>query len=486
MHDFENEGAKRTATGIGLFVSAVMLAGAGYMNARFAYNLGRTPLDSAVFAAIGVAIDIFLALSPFFFFSAIRAREWFGSAITLLLWLGLAGVSANAAIGHIAGSRLEAMSGRVAATTSYQDTRAELKRLNDRLGWLPKPTDSEGSLRAKIKAHQSQPIWLQTQECANQWSKPAKDFCAKHTELTSALTNVIEYDRTVVRINELQTKSDTAATNHVGVLADTADAQAGLYAKALGADPTTISGLLSLFVALVILLGASMGFYIALTPQRAAARTRSKAAAASSAALATEGGILLDISPSPVPALAKAPTAYIAPPRDLEPGGKELLRAIGMPEAPCDRREKDSRDVLGWRFYAYLVARKHVGDHSADDIDVMYEAFSIADNRVAWGMRIVKSELEAIGQRYVSSGLRIKEDGSRGTVWSIKPIAYAKLMDLLRKRGIATEAPKAPEPPSPAFAAEAEPAVETPAPKNVLSFFKRGPDTEAPKKATNG
>lgn len=442
MHGIENELSKKTATGIGLFVSTIMLAGSSYFNAIFAYRLGRTPVDGVVFAIIGVAIEVFLILMPFFFFSAIRAREWFSGIITLVIWVGLIGVSANAAVGHISGSRLDAMSGKIAAATSYQDTRAELKRLNERLNWLPKPTEAEGSLRAKIKAHQSQLIWQQTQECANQWNTTAKQFCAKFTELTSALNNVIEYDKTVTRIAELQAKSDAAAGNHVAVLAEGVDAQATLYAKFFGADAATVSGIISTIFAGVVLMVASLGFYISLTPQRAAQRARAVADAAPTAALTTEDGRIIDITPAPLapPQQPKGPN-ILTNGKEPEPDARALLRAMGMPDKPVEKRPRDLKEHVGIKFYCWLVCNNLVGEFSQDQITDYYTAFTLADYRDGWDVqRAVKPALKDLGDRFVMQELRRAPDDDSGpkrpTVWNIRRHPIPRLRKLLEKYGV--------------------------------------------------
>lgn len=470
MHSIDTDAGKKTVTGIGLFVSTVMLAGSCYFNAIFAFRLGRTPVDGVVFAIIGVAIEIFLILMPFFFFSAIRAREWFSGIITLVIWVGLVGVSANAAVGHISGSRLDAMSGKIAAATSYQDTRAELKRLNERLNWLPKPTEAEGSLRAKIKAHQSQLIWQQTQECANQWNTTAKQFCAKFTELTSALNNVIEYDKTVARIAELQAKSDAAVGNHVAVLTEGVDAQANLYAKFFGADAATVSGIISTIFAGVVLMVASLGFYISLTPQRAA--QRAKTAGGQPAALMTEDGRILttedgrviDITPGPLPPPPTPPKGpnILTSGKDPEPEARALLRAMGMPDKPVEKRPRDLKEHVGIKFYCWLVANNLVGEFSQDQITDYYTAYTLADYRDGWDVqRAVKPALKDLGDRFVMQELRRAsedDDGpKRPTVWHIRRHPVPRLRKLLEKHGVDLSTPDVPEaPPPPAPTADTD------------------------------
>lgn len=489
MHDFQSEAGKQTATGLGLFVSLVMLAGSSYMNALFAFKFGRGPIDGAVLAALGVSIDVFLMLMPFFLMSAIRGREVLNSIFMLAAWVVLLAVSANAAVGHIQGARIDAMSTKMAAATSYQDNRKEQKRLEERIEWLPKPTESEGSLRAKIKKEQSQLMWQQTAECANQWNSAQKKFCGQVTEMTSALNNVLEYDKAISRLAVIKAQNDAAGANHVAVIPDGVDPQAVMYGKFFQTDPTTVSGVISLLFAMVILMLASMGPYIALTPQRAAARMRAKEATAPQEqppqlALGTQSGLVIDITPTPPQPPGKAVAGYLVSPTGLSDEAKELLRAIGMPDKPCDKRPQDDDEVVGWRFLAWLQASNLTGDYTGDEIEAYYAAFVVQDNRTPHeAMRIVKNRLEGTSPRFVRKNpAGIKPGGKRGAVWTIRKIPLSVMMEALRKRGIVPQDLPPPAEPEP-NAAFQEPA-PTPA-KNVLSFFRRSADDE-PKKASGG
>ena len=473
MHAPRNSAEESVFKGLALFASLTMLMVSAYLNCRYMAKLAPSQTDAIAYGAVGIAADVLMGTLPFWLFPAIKRWQIVRALSIASLWVVCTAFSAQSAIGHIAGSRFEVLSGRTAAATSYQDTRAELKRLNERLGWLPKPADSEGSLRAKIKSHQSQPMWLNTQECANQWSKPAKDFCAKYTEMTSALTNTIEYDRVVIRIADLQAKSDAVGASHANILAEGADPQASTLGKWLGVDVTTMQGLLSMLGALMLLMGASLGPYAVLG---GAVRPDDGPQTATSEplALTTQDGRVIDITPSPP---SGKPQVLLPPSRDVSPEARALMKAMGVPDKPCNKREKDTREVLGIRFYAWLVANGQTGEFSQDAIDGLYDVFSLADYKAPWGMRIVKTELAGLGERYVKSGPRTMEDGSRPTIWTVKPASLARLTIMLEKAGaISKDLPPA------------EPVAEEPAqepPRNVFRLFGGRSDDEA-KKATNG
>lgn len=469
MHDLQSRTGKNTAAGLGLAASLMMLLVSAYLNARYMYALGRSPMDGYVYAGAGIAADVFMALAPFFFFAALKSREIMRGLFALVLWVGVTAFSAQSAIGHLASSRLDAASGRAVAATTYQDAREDLKQARQALGFVPAHRPI-ATVQADLEKQKINRAWSQTNECTQAFGNVAKTYCSGIKDLMAELGNAMEAEKIRKRIETLTAKSD-AVSSHNAVVASEADPQAKTLSVWFGKDVGTMQGWISLLGAMVLLMGAGIGPYVSLAGM--AEKPPRSPKEAPPAALATEGGLLLDMSPGPPQALTRAPQIMLPPAREIPAEAKDYLRSIGMPDRPCDRREKDARAVLGYRFYAWLIFSGYSGDFTAEAIDSFYEAYSMADNRAPWPMRIVKKELEDIGQRYVSSGLRLKQDGTRGTMWSIKPVAFTKLLDLLRKRGIVTETPKAPEP----VEAVQEPVAEAAPPmKNVYRLFGRVTD----------
>lgn len=475
MHDLDRNSSKYAVASIGVVASLFMLMVSAYLNAVFMYRLGKTPLDGYVYASAGIAADVMMAIAPFLFFAAFKNREFFRGVFTLILWIALTAFSAQSAIGHLASSRGDAASTRAVATNVYQDTREELKKLKERRDWLPRPTEAADSLRAKIKAQQGNVVWTQTAECANQWNTVAKNFCAKVAELTSALNNVIEYDKIQAQIDKLQAKAEDVAYHNAGVVSD-ADAGAGTLSKYLGMSVKDTQSMLNMLGALVLLLGAGLGPYVSMATvqkmdNKAAKKTSDTAiidAAFTTVTEAPQPMMLTAETGKSMEAQIKQVAQAVAPGKDLTQDAKELLLAIGMPTRPCDKRPQDDRSVLAWRFMAYMAAYGYKGEFTPDEVDTIYDRFTREDNREPTGTRIVKADLILLTPQCAWKSNPRDDDGKRATVWEIKPPSIVRLMDILRRKGIANALPPPPPPPSP----EPPAPVQEP-PKNVLSFFKK-------------
>lgn len=104
MHDLNKNSTRYAIASAGVVASLCMLMVSAYLNAVFLARLGKTPMDAYVYGSAGIAIDVFMALCPFFYLSAFKNREWLRGSFALVLWVALTAFSAQSAIGHLASS----------------------------------------------------------------------------------------------------------------------------------------------------------------------------------------------------------------------------------------------------------------------------------------------------------------------------------------------------------------------------------------------
>src|ERR687895_345760 len=132
------ERAMRHALGVlGVLAAGVLLAVSAAMNWRFGYSLGKTELDGFIYGSASAAADCLKALVPFFFFAAMRNRMWSQAGPPPLGWGLVTAYSLTSALGHAALNRLDTTGQRAIEAQSYKDHRADLKRAEDQLGWIP-------------------------------------------------------------------------------------------------------------------------------------------------------------------------------------------------------------------------------------------------------------------------------------------------------------------------------------------------------------
>lgn len=472
MHDVESKSGKYTLATFGLAASLMFLVASGAMNASYMYQRGAIIGHSTglIYGSAGVAADIFMALAPFYFFAALRNREKVASLLAILLWLAVTAFSAQNAIGHLGSTRLDAASSRIVAATSYADTREDIKQARQALGFVPQHRPAL-TIKADIEKHKVSTLWIQSNECTQAAGKIVRAYCSTYQTLNSELGNAMEADKLTARIETLTAKSDKATAEHSNVVAD-ADPQAKVISGLSNGrwDIGSIQSIVTMLGAFVFLLGAGTGPYVSLSVLRGESRRKIitlDAVEVPSLPLSADAKVPLGAPKKPAGGVLALQAPKVPRP-EPSPEARALLAAIDFPLWPPsgDKRPEDSREHLAWRFLAWLTAHGLGGDYPAQRIDELYAEFAAADHRQPWeAMRVVKFELAKLKRYAWSSTPRHLHQRVQ---WTIRPPAIDKLMELLKKHGIAKAPPPTPKPKEDAnrilpfaLAAEPEPAATT-------------------------
>lgn len=251
--------AKHILGVLGVIAAGVLLLVSAAMNYRFGFSLGKTPADGQIYGAASAAADCFKALVPFFFFAAWRNRMWSQAFAAAIVWVVVTGYSMTSALGHAALNRLDMSGQRAAATANYKDMRADTKRAQDQLTWIPAHRPPE-TVSAELNVHKAQRFWLVTNECTDVKGKSAREYCQQFHKLNAELASGVEAQKLETRITDIGTKLARAAGG--SVMAE-ADPQASVLAKVTGVEIETVQTGLALLVALLIEIGFGFGMYVA-------------------------------------------------------------------------------------------------------------------------------------------------------------------------------------------------------------------------------
>ena len=163
----ETKGASmaRHALGVlGVVAAGILLAVSAAMNYRFGFSLGKTALDGQIYGAASAAADCFKALVPFFLFAAIRNRMWSQAFAAALVWTVVTSYSMTSALGHAALNRLDTTGQRAVEAANYKDLRADSKRAQDQLTWIPAHRPAE-TVASELNVIKAQRYWVVTREC---------------------------------------------------------------------------------------------------------------------------------------------------------------------------------------------------------------------------------------------------------------------------------------------------------------------------------
>lgn len=259
---------------LGVLAAAVLLAVSAAMNWRFGYSLGKTEMDGAIYGAASAAADCFKALVPFFFFAAIRNRMWSQAAASAIVWIVVTAYSLTSALGHAALNRLDTAGQRAAHAQSYMDLRADLKRAEEQMSWIPQHRPA-ASIQAEIDSMKMQKVWSWSNSCTEIKGKQSRDFCQQLQGLVSELASADQAAALGKRIDEVKGKLANASANgnHGSAVMSEADPQAAVLTKlaafvGFGVKVEDMQTALTIFVALLLEVGSAFGMYVAFSTWR--------------------------------------------------------------------------------------------------------------------------------------------------------------------------------------------------------------------------
>jgi hypothetical protein len=375
---------------LGVIAASVLLAVSAAMNYRFGFSLGKTAWDGQIYGAASAAADCFKALVPFFFFAAWRNRMWSQAFAAALVWVVVTGYSMTSAVGHAALNRLDTSGQRMVATANYKDLRADSKRAEDQLSWIPAHRPAE-TVAAELNVVKAQRFWLLTKECTDVNGKAAREYCQQYHRLSAELASGQQATKLEARIAEIGAKLAKAANGGTNVLAE-ADPQAAVFSKLTGIELEQVQTGLALFVALLIEIGSAFGMYVAFAywrmhgPMPAEARATNEAQATGTALVA-----------EPMAETAVV-TAAAQPPSEARLGANDnklLVRPTLMPESDVEL------------FYKEAVLRAQDDDSiSSQELYDGYRHWSRSKDKRPLNMPRFTVEFENLGYTTIEMGGR--------------------------------------------------------------------------------
>ncbi len=260
----------RHALGVtGVLAAGVLLAVSAAMNYRFGVNLGRTELDGQIYGVASAAADCLKALVPFFLFAALRTRMWSQAAASVLVLCVVTAYSLTSALGHAALNRFDKTAQRTQQAQSYKDLRADLKRAEGQLSWIPQHRPAE-TVQSAIDGLKTKRAWKWSKGCTVTRNRTTRGFCQQLHTLSSELASARQAAALEARIAGV--KAELAQVKGEGHQAG-GDPQATVLAKVAGlvVPGITVEDVqmaMTIFIALLLEVGSGLGIYIAFSQWR--------------------------------------------------------------------------------------------------------------------------------------------------------------------------------------------------------------------------
>ncbi len=284
------------------------------MNWRFGYTLGKSEFESQLYGGASAAADCFKALLPFFFFAALRNRSYSQALGGALLFAVCFSYSLSSSLGFAALNRADIVGLRLLKVESHADLRADLDRSRETLKTLP-PHRPVGTVAGEIEAFKQNGRWLSSGECANATAFKSMSYCEGFFKLKAELAVAEQAEKLETKVVQLDARLGNLDMESA---ARSTDPQSQMLATLTGRSTEDVQMGLTVLIALLVELGASLGFYTAFSYWR-----------------------IFDVKglPAPEPVRVAAPIPAFAPPPT------PLLQALSNAADPELRPAQPKTDV---------------------------------------------------------------------------------------------------------------------------------------------
>ena len=312
--------ATRLVSGVAVLCALALVAASAAMNYQFMTSLGKSPINAQILGIVSVAVDILKALLPFLIILAWRARKILFVPIATFMFICFAGFSLMSALGFTAGNRNAVMGKGQAAAARLADVDSQIKRLRTRLKAGEPQTPAQ--IQAALQALRHDRLWTRTKQCTDATQPDSKIFCARYATMQGRLAGAeltARLDRQLqALLMERKQLLDQGATIET-------DSQAGLLARLGGLKIEDTQTALTVFLAVLVELGAAFGLYIALSHGGFEKKQTRKKASARKSAQARKTRKPKQAAPA-----RQATLAQPAPPVRLS----EKMKQLPAPAAP--------------------------------------------------------------------------------------------------------------------------------------------------------
>ncbi len=252
---------------LGLVAASALVVVSAAMNWRFGFSLGNTEFDGHVYGMASVAADCLKAIVPFLIIYALKTKKWAQALAGIALGIICTGYSLTSSLGFAALNRADNTGARLIQVTNYKDTRVELKRLQDKLAWMPKHRPASAvkaelqrakALQVKMRGKRRQTVEQATKGCSlTNWV--SRKYCANIFDLKKELAISQEAAKIDARLVQLRGKMSDAGSV---AAAGKTDPQADFLASLFGLKLEAIQTGLILLVSLLVEAGSALGLFV--------------------------------------------------------------------------------------------------------------------------------------------------------------------------------------------------------------------------------
>jgi hypothetical protein len=276
------------------FLVAVVSAGAaltlivasGLMNWSFMTSLGKSEFEQQILGAVSVAVSAFLALLPTLILWAYREQRTLYVIFGVPVFLAFVAFSLSSAVGFSAKNRGSLTEDRGLATSRLAGVKQEIEEADTKRKSLGTPRPFV-VLRESLRGLEQDRKWQGSKSCQDAASEASRSFCKGYFELKAEAARAGELSLLEEKIERLKSEAREFEEKGAGREADN---QAAVLGRVLGLKATKVERGLTLYLAVLVEIGAALGLYFA------TGHMRMSGAAGAGGAKTIDGSVVKDMS----------------------------------------------------------------------------------------------------------------------------------------------------------------------------------------------
>ncbi|MGO9170411.1 MAG: hypothetical protein ACLP7P_00375 [Rhodomicrobium sp.] len=236
-----------------------LIAASGLMNWVFMTSLGKSELEQQIIGAVSIAVSAFIALLPTLLVWAWRERRSLYIILGVPVFLAFAAFSLSSAVGFAAKNRGSIGEDRALATARLADVKREVEEAEAaqrRIG----NQRSFAVLQELVRGLEQDRRWQSSKSCTEATAEASRSFCKDYFELKAEAARASEAAGLEERIANLKAEIRRLEGQGAGREADN---QAAVLARVFGLQTSEVERGLTLFLAVLVEIGAALGLYFA-------------------------------------------------------------------------------------------------------------------------------------------------------------------------------------------------------------------------------
>jgi hypothetical protein len=244
---------------VSMGAALTLIAASGLMNWVFMTSLGRSEFEQHILGAVSLAVSAFIALLPTLLLWAWRERRTLYIILGLPVFLGFVAFSLSSAVGFAALNRGSLDEDRRLASARLVEVRRAIEAAGIALKELEN-VRSSAVLREVLRGLEQDRRWQSSKSCEVATADASRAFCKDYFDVKAEVAKAGERERLAARLADLN--GERLRLEDMGAGRE-ADSQAAVLAQLVGLPASNVERGLTLFLAVLVEIGAALGIFFA-------------------------------------------------------------------------------------------------------------------------------------------------------------------------------------------------------------------------------